>query len=202
MSAAVSTARADRRALCAAARCRRDHLPRARRGLSRADRRARRRGGELCAHPRRAGSGRGRAVRSGRPDRPAGRADRPQGHPRHPGRGDHGGFADSCRATCPCTTRARSRAYARPAWCRWARPTWTSSQWDRRPSTRPTGPPTIRGTPAACRAAPAAVRQRRSRRDSRRLRWAPTPAARSASPQRCAAWSGSSRPTARCRGTA
>ena len=28
----------------------------------------------------------------------------------------------------------------------WARPTWTSSRWARRPSTRPSAPPTTRGT--------------------------------------------------------
>ncbi len=50
----------------------------------------------------------------------------------------------------------------------------------------------------ACRAGRAAARPRRWRPGSRRSRSAPTPAARSASPPRCAAWSGSSRPTAGC----
>ena len=77
----------------------------------------------------------------------------------------------------PARGRARSSS---------ARPTWTSSRWAPRPSTRPTARPPTRGTSTGCRAAAAAARRRRWRPITRRCRSGPTPAARSASRPRCA----------------
>ncbi len=56
----------------------------------------------------------------------------------------------------------RRRVCGRPAPCSSARPTWTSSRWARRPSTRPSS---SRATPGISRACPAA------RRAARRPRW-------------------------------
>ena len=63
----------------------------------------------------------------------------------------------------------------------------------------PTARCSTRGTARACPAARAAAAPPRSRPARRRGRSAPTPAARSASPPRCAGSSASSRPTARSR---
>ena len=87
------------------------------------------------------------------------------------------------RGLDPAVRRHRGRAgCARPACRSSARPTWTSSRWAPRPSTRRTAPPTTRGTSTGSRAAPAAARPPRWPPSRRRSRSAPTPAARSASP--------------------
>ena len=83
-----------------------------------------------------------------------------------------------------------------------ARPTWTSLRWARRRRIARTGRPRTRGMSRACPAARRAARRRPSRPIWLRWRWAPTPAARSASRRRSAASSGSSRPTAGSAGTA
>ena len=44
---------------------------------------------------------------------------------------------------------------ALPAYRYWARPTWTSSRWDRRPRTRPTARPATPGMSTGCPAVPA-----------------------------------------------
>ena len=71
----------------------------------------------------------------------------------------------------------------------WARPTSTSSRWARRPRTRRSARPATRAIRAAFRADRRAGRPLPSPPDSRPWRSDPTPAARSASPRRFAAWS-------------
>ena len=68
-----------------------------------------------------------------------------------------------------------------------ARPTWTSSRWARRTRTPASARSRTRGTPTRCRAARPAAPPPRWPPAWRRGRSAPTPAARSASPRRCAA---------------
>ena len=110
----------------------------------------------------------------------------------------------SARRACPASrARASSRATCRPYTATvverlhgggrercWRRPTRTSSRWAPRTRTRRSDRCSTRGIARACRAAPRAAARRRSPRGSRRGRWAPTPAARSASRPRCAGSSG------------
>ena len=152
--------------------------PRPRRG----DRPPRRRGGGPRTARRRAGGAQGQSQPRGARRSPAARASSP--------------------ATSPPTPRPPWSACSRPAPCRRARPTWTSSPWARRARTRRSSAPATRGTSPRCRAAPAAARPRRWRRGACRSRSARTPAARSASRRRSAASSGSSPPTAGSRATA
>ena len=165
------------------------------------DRRARRRAPRLQPRAGRRGPGRGRR------DRPAGRggrgpgsarrrARRPQGQPLHPGHPHHLLVADPRGLAAALRRHRRRRGCARPAPSSSARPTSTSSPWARRPRTPPSGPTRNPHDPTTG-AGRVERRQRRGggRRLRRRSRSAPTPAARSASRPRCAAWSGSSRPT-------
>ena len=118
------------------------------------------------------------------------RADRGQGRAGHPGPAHDLRLADP-RGLGPAVRRHRGRPAARRPACRSsARPTWTSSRWAPRPSTRRTAPPTTRGTSTGSPAAPAAARRPRSPPSRRRSRSAPTPAARSASRARSPARSG------------
>ena len=110
-----------------------------------------RRAERLCADAGRC-CDRGRIqIRPGRPLGVAGRPDRLQGHPVHARGGDHGRIGGSWRATARCTTPGRCSVATTPAWSLWARPTWTSLRWARRPRIPPSGPPTTRGT---CRPVP------------------------------------------------
>ena len=90
------------------------------------------------------------------------------------------------------------RRTARRSWTSWnrpgrsssARPTATSSRWDRRTRTPRTDPVSTRGPPIAHRADRAAARRQRSRRSASHWHWARIPADRSGSRRRSAAWSG------------
>ena len=109
---------------------------------------------------------------------------RAQGPGADRGRPGHRRQSRSSRATSARTTRTSPSDCAPPARCCPARPTWTSSRWARRPSTRRGDRRPTRGTSTACRAVAAAARRRPWRPTTCRCRSAPTPAARSASRRR------------------
>ena len=91
----------------------------------------------------------------------------------------------------PGSTRTSPGGCAGPGRCCSAARTWTSWRWGRPPRPPRSAAPTTRTTCAAAPAAAAGDRPPRSPRTRRRCRWAPTPAARSASPRRsagCWAW--------------
>ena len=124
---------------------RRDHLGRAHPGPPRPDRRGRRRGARVPprrrrrrARPRPRASDERRAAGSPRPRWTACRSrsrtcSPPRGCPPPAGRG-------SSRAGSRRTTPRSSRSSARRGCRSSARPTWTSSRWAPRPSTRRTAP--------------------------------------------------------------
>ena len=182
---AAQAARRDRRA----ARCRAselfDALPRARRRRPR--RRARQ--GLNCftwVAERQCAGGRAPARAA-----PLGwRAAGGQGPVLHRGRAQPVGLADP-RGLPAAVHRHRRRAPERRRRdaC-WRRPTRTSSRWAPPPRTPRSAPCATRGTARACPAAPPAAAPPRSPPAWPRGRSAPTPAARSASPPRCAGSSG------------
>ena len=104
-----------------------------------------------------------------------------QGRVHHHRHADHLRVQDPRGLAFAVRRHASPRDCARPASRYWARPTWTSSRWARRPRTPPTAPPATRGTSTGCPAAPAAAARRRWPRSRRRWPSDPTPAARSAS---------------------
>ena len=115
------------------------------------------------------------------------RAGRGQGQHLHQADADDGVVADPGGLSSLPTTRRLSSGSKRPAPSSSARPTATSSRWDRRPRTRRTASRATRGISSGFPAARAADRRRRSPRGWCRWRSARTPAARSGSPRRCAA---------------
>ena len=141
------------------------------------------------------------ADRRGRRGRPRSRAARrraggAQGQHVHAGHPDDLLVADP-RGLAPAVRRHRRRAAAggrRDP--RSARPTSTSSRWDRARRTRRSARPATPTTRPACRAGRAAAAPPRSPPASPPSASAATPAGRSASRPRCAASSASSRPTA------
>ena len=170
-------------------RCRRavDRLPRARAG---------RRAQRVHVGLRRDHAARGRAQQPARR-----RAARRQGPVLHRGDPEPGRLEDPRGLPPALHGDRRSSGSSAPARRCWPRPTRTSSRWAPRPRTAPTARCSTRGTARACPAAPPAAAPPRWRPARRRGRSAPTPAARSASPPRCAGSSGSSPPTARSAAT-
>ena len=139
------------------------------------DRRRRRHGARLPARRRRGGARVGARWSTPRRDAgdparlPAGRRPaRAQGRVHHVRHAHHLRVEDPRRLAAALRRHGHARGCAPPGSRSWARPTWTSSRWARRPRTRPTAPPATRGTSTASRVAPAAARPRRSRRSRRR----------------------------------
>ncbi len=93
-------------------------------------------------------------------------------------------------------TRMRSSCWSRPARCRSARPTWTSSRPAWSAPGRRTAPATASTPPSTSAAAAARAARSRWPRASSRSRWAPTRPAAAGCRPRSTAWSGSSPPAA------
>ena len=130
-----------------------------------------------------------RRGRGRRRPRPAGRrAGRAQGQPLHARASRPRARRGSSRAGGRRTTPPSSSGCAPPAPCSSARPTSTSSPWARPPRTRRSARPATRTTPTRV---PGGSSGRQRGRGGGRVRAArarlATPAARSASPPRCAA---------------
>ena len=111
------------------------------------------------------------------------------------------GCAPPAPAACwrilfPPTNPPSPSAFGTPARCWWARPTSTSSPWAARPRPRPLALATIPGTRNGCRGGVPAVVPPPWPPARRWGPWAPTPAARSASPLLFAAWLASNPPMA------